>query len=223
MELVLAMDLRRNLVVHGKSGNRVTYNPLDWGLSPTADPLGYLAALRPKYLYIADLDRIEGTGSHDALVKQCAEKVSRCYVDRGCRVYDDMLTGKNIKNIIGTETGGAALSRYCGGYLSIDVKEGRVIPSGKTPEAFLNDARDWHFDGIIILNIGSVGTESGMDAEELTKLRPAYSGRLLYGGGVATISDLETLSAAGFDGAIIATALHRGQIPVEWIRRGTCC
>jgi len=223
MELVLAMDLRQNLVVHGKSGNRESYKPLDWGLSRTAEPLGYLAAIRPKYLYIADLDRIEGTGSHDAIVQQCAEKVSRCYVDRGCRSSDDMLPGKNIKNIIGTETGGAALYRYCGGYLSIDVKEGRVIPSGKTPEAFLNDARDWHFDGIIILNIGLVGTESGMDAEELTKLRAAYGGRLLYGGGVATVSDLEILSAAGFDGAIIATALHRGQIPIEWIRRGTCC
>ena len=62
MELVLAMDLRRNLVVHGKSGLRATYKPLDWGASPTAEPLGYVRALAPKFLYIADLDRIECTG-----------------------------------------------------------------------------------------------------------------------------------------------------------------
>ncbi len=223
MELVLAMDLRQNLVVHGKSGKRETYKPLDWGLSPTAEPLGYLAAVRPKYLYIADLDRIEGTGSHDALVKQCAEKVSSCYVDRGCSSPDDMLSGKNLRNIIGTETGGADLSQYRGGYLSIDVKGGRVIPSGKTPAVFLSQVNDWHFEGCIILNIGAVGTESGMDAAALQSLRAAYDGRLLYGGGVATVQDLEILSAAGFDGAIIATALHRGQIPVAWIRRGTCC
>lgn len=223
MELVLAMDLRQDLVVHGKSGKRETYKPLDWGISPTAEPLGYLAVVQPKFLYIADLDRIEGTGSHDALVKQCAEKVSCCYVDRGCSAPEDMLTGTNLQNIIGTETGGVDLSQYHGGYLSIDVKDGRVIPSGKTPDAFLADARDWHFDGIIILNIGSVGTESGMDAAELAQLRAAYDGRLLYGGGVAIVRDLEILSAAGFDGAIIATALHRGQIPVAWIRRGTCC
>lgn len=223
MELVLAMDLRQNLVVHGKSGNRESYRPLDWGLSPTAEPLEYLAAIQPKYLYIADLDRIEGTGSHDSLVKHCAETVCTCYVDRGCRSFDDMLSGTNIRNIIGTETGGSDLSRYQGGYLSIDVKGDRVIPSGKTPEEFLADAQEWHFDGIIILNIGSVGTESGIDAKELTKQRAAYSGRLLYGGGVASVNDLEIISAAGFDGAIIATALHRGQIPIEWIRRGTCC
>ena len=60
MELVLAMDLRRNLVVHGKSGLRATYKPLDWGLSPTAEPVGFVQAIAPKFLYIADLDRIEG-------------------------------------------------------------------------------------------------------------------------------------------------------------------
>jgi phosphoribosylformimino-5-aminoimidazole carboxamide ribotide isomerase len=223
MELVLAMDLRQNLVVHGKSGNRESYRPLDWGISPTAEPLGYLEAIWPRSLYIADLDRIEKTGSHDALVKQCAKNVSCCYVDRGCRSPDDMLNGITIKNIIGTETGGSDLSQYRGGYLSVDVKGGRVIPSGKTPEVFLADAQEWHFDGVIILNIGSVGTESGIDPKELAQQRAAYRGRLLYGGGVATVDDLKTLSEAGFDGAIIATALHRGNIPVEWIRRGTCC
>jgi phosphoribosylformimino-5-aminoimidazole carboxamide ribotide isomerase len=223
MELVLAMDLRQNLVVHGKSGNRESYKPLDWGFSPTAEPLGYLAAIRPDNLYIADLDRIEGTGSHDAMVRQCAEMVSRCYVDRGCRSPDDLLSGKNIKNIIGTETGGTNLYHYHGGYLSIDVKEGWVIPSGKTTVEFLTRAQDWDFEGCIILNIGSVGTESGIDARELAQQRTAYDGKLFYGGGVATVSDLETISTAGFDGAIIATALHRGSVPVEWIRRGTCC
>jgi phosphoribosylformimino-5-aminoimidazole carboxamide ribotide isomerase len=134
-----------------------------------------------------------------------------------------MLTGPPIKNIIGTETGGPDLSHYHGGLLSIDIKEGRVIPSGTTPEAFLAGAQDWNFEGCIILKIGSVGTESGIDREELARLRAAYYGRLFYGGGVADVSDLETLSAAGFDGAIIATALHRGQVPVAWIRRGSCC
>ena len=72
MELVLAMDLRGNMVVHGKSGLRETYKPLDWGLSPTAEPVDFVRAIAPKYIYIADLDRIEGTGSHDALIRSCA-------------------------------------------------------------------------------------------------------------------------------------------------------
>ena len=93
MELVLALDLRRNMVVHGKSGLRETYKPLDWGISPTAEPVGFIQAIAPKYIYIADLDRIEGTGSHDAIIRTCAGLVERCYVDRGIRSPTDMLPG----------------------------------------------------------------------------------------------------------------------------------
>jgi len=223
MELVLAMDLRGNMVVHGKSGLRATYKPLDWGLSLTAEPLGYVKAIAPVYLYIADLDRIEGTGSHDEMIRACADQVKCCYVDRGCRSPTDRLVGDHLVNIVGTETGGSDLSRYHGGLLSIDVKDGRVIPSGADPVAVLQSAQDWAFDGIIILNIGAVGTGSGIDREQLDSWRNAYDKRLFYGGGVATTQDLETISRAGFDGAIISTALHRGAVPVEWIRRGNCC
>jgi phosphoribosylformimino-5-aminoimidazole carboxamide ribotide isomerase len=223
MELVLAMDLRRNMVVHGKSGLRTTYKPLDWGCSPTAEPLGYVQALAPKYLYIADLDRIEGTGSHDAIIEKCADEVDCCYVDRGCTSPGDMLEGRTVVNIVGTETGGSDLSQYPCGFLSLDVKEGKVIPSGADPVQLLGAAQHWKFSGIIILNIGAVGTERGIDPYPLERWRAAYDGRLFYGGGVATIRDLETISRAGFDGTIISTALHRGAVPLEWIRRGCCC
>ena len=225
MELVLAMDLRRNTVVHGKSGLRATYKPLDWGLSPTAEPVGFVKAIAPKYLYIADLDRIEGTGSHDAIIRACAGLVERCYVDRGIRSPTDMLAGLHIENIIGTETGGADLSRYHEGYLSVDVKDGKVIPSGDAPETVLRAARKWNFEGCILLNLGFVGTENGLGSGTgtLEIWRSAYDGRLLYGGGVASVADLEIIKEAGFDGAIIATALHKGAVPAEWIRRGDCC
>ncbi len=108
MELVLAMDLRHNLVVHGKSGQRASYKPLDWGCSPTAEPVGFVRAIRPRSIYIADLDRIEGTGAHDTIIRRCASLASRCYVDRGCRAPDDMLDGYHIVNVVGTETGGTS-------------------------------------------------------------------------------------------------------------------
>jgi phosphoribosylformimino-5-aminoimidazole carboxamide ribotide isomerase len=217
--------LRRNMVVHGKSGLRATYKPLDWGLSPTAEPVGFVKAIAPKYLYIADLDRIEGTGAHDALIRTCASLVDCCYVDRGTQSPYDLLTGPHIKNIIGTETGGADLSRYHGGYLSVDVKDGKVIPTGNAPETVLRAARKWNFEGCILLNLGFVGTETGLESgtDTLETWRSAYDGRLLYGGGVASVADLEIIKEAGFNGAIIATALHKGAVPAEWIRRGDCC
>jgi len=223
MELFLAMDLRQNLVVHGKSGQRDTYKPLDWGCSPTAEPLGFVTAIEPRFLYIADLDRIGGTGSHDAVIRQCARKVGCCYVDRGCHSPSDLLEGRNIVNIVGTETAGSDLSGYRGGILSIDVKDGRVIPCGKDPVDVLSSARRWDFDGCILLNVSAVGTQIGIDRTMLKKMRKAYNLRLYYGGGVATPEDLEIISSSGFDGAIISTALHRGIVPIEWIRRGRCC
>src|SRR5512138_781981 len=167
MELVLAMDLKNNRVVHGKSGQRAGYKPLDWGCSPTAEPHGFVKAIAPKYIYIADLDRIGGTGSHDRIVRECARMVSGCYVDRGAKTPEDMLDGYHIRNIIGTETGGDDLSRYRGGFLSIDIKDGRVIPSGHAPEAVLRQANTWKFDGCIMLDISAVGTRSGLDPDLL--------------------------------------------------------
>jgi phosphoribosylformimino-5-aminoimidazole carboxamide ribotide isomerase len=223
MELFLAMDLRQNLVVHGKSGQRETYKPLDWGYSPTAEPLEYIKIIKPRYLYIADLDRIEGTGSHDSIIRKCAREVGCCYVDRGCRSPSDLLEGEHIVNIVGTETGGMDLSRYHGGLLSIDIKDDLVIPSGKDPVEVLESARHWDFNGCILLNVSAVGTEHGINRKILKKMRRAYDRRLYYGGGVAAVEDLEEISRSGFDGAIINTAFHRGIIPIEWIRRGSCC
>ena len=223
MELVLAMDLKKNLVVHGKSGHRETYRPLDWGCSPTADPVGFVKAIAPKYIYIADLDRIEGAGSHDPIVRECARNVSACYLDRGCRSPDDLLDGYHIRNIVGTETGGANLSQYTGGFLSLDIKDGRVIPNGRDLVDMLRQANGWKFEGCIILNIGAVGTEQGLKLETLDAMRAACHRELFWGGGVGTIADLEMLRDAGFDGAIIATALHRGKIPLAWIRKGSLC
>ena len=107
----------------------------------------------------------------------------------------------------------------------MDVKDGKVIPSGDSPVAVLRAARKWNFEGCIILNLGFVGTENGLGSGTgtLETWRSAYDGRLFYGGGVASVADLETIKDAGFDGAIIATALHKGAVPAEWIRRGCCC
>ena len=57
---------------------------------------------------------------------------------------------------------GSRYLRYPGGYLSVDVKDGKVIPSGDSPVAVLRAARKWNFEGCIILNLGFVGTENGL-------------------------------------------------------------
>jgi phosphoribosylformimino-5-aminoimidazole carboxamide ribotide isomerase len=220
MDLILAMDLKSGHVVHGMKGDRASYRPLDWGLSPTAEPAGYMKAIGPRFLYIADLDRIGGTGDNDRQIFQCASMVERCYVDRGVSSPDELIQGKNIVNIVGTETAGDDLSVYGSGFLSIDMRNGRVIPGGLDPAVVLKQAENWSFDGCIILDISAVGTGKGISGRDLEILRSAYGRSLFYGGGISGTGDLSVLEEAGFDGAIVSTALHRGSIPEEPIRRG---
>ncbi|MDD1718986.1 MAG: nickel transporter [Methanoregulaceae archaeon] len=218
MELVLALDLKGGFVVHGMSGRRDQYRPLTWGIPRSAEPLPFVKALSPRSVYIADLDRITGAGSHDRDIRAVAGLVDRCYVDRGCRSPQDYLMG--VVNIVGTETGGPDLSLYHGGYLSVDVRDGKTIPSGEDPVSVLSMANRWDFEGCILLDMGSVGTEGGLSGNRLPEIRAAYEGRLLYGGGIAGTGDLDLLDDTGFDGAIVATAVHRGSIPVVYVREG---
>lgn len=226
MELILAVDLASGLVVHGKSGNRADYRPLTWGLAPSAEPEAYLSGLGPRYLYIADFEALEGRRPQDDLVRRCAAMVERCYLDRGIRSPAECAAVEGVTPIVGTETAATAiedLAAYQTGYLSIDVKGGLVLPWGIPPAEMLRRAAAFSFEGCILLNIGAVGTERGLDRKELEELRACYPGRLLYGGGVAGVDDIHLLADAGFDGAIIATAVHRGTVPLEWLRRGRPC
>lgn len=223
MDLILALDLMNGLVVHGKKGERSTYRPLTWGVASSAEPLAYVRDMKPRSLYIADLDRIEGVGSHDRTILDCCRMVDRCMVDRGSRSPGDAPGAGNMVPVIGTETAGDDLLAYEGGFLSVDIRDGKAIPRGKDPLQILEVAEEGRFEGCIILNLGSVGTESGIGSLPLGEMRDRFSRTLLYGGGVATLDDLRLLAGIGFDGAIVATAVHRGAIPLEMIRRGTLC
>jgi phosphoribosylformimino-5-aminoimidazole carboxamide ribotide isomerase len=221
MKVILAMDLMDGYVVHGKSGNREEYKPLTWGLSPSAEPISYMTVMKPRYAYVADLDRIEMTGDHTETILRLASIPEKMWVDRGCSIPEEYLPGVN--NIVGTETAAAPLEEFTGGYLSVDVKDGMVIPSGSDPVDVVREAGRYSFDGIILLNISSVGTESGIDEKFVRELRAATKMPLIYGGGVRTEDDLKILSNAGFDGVIISTAVHKGSIPWKIIQEGTYC
>ena len=222
MKILLAIDLKDGLVVHGKSGNRNEYVPLTDGLSPSAEPFSYVSFMKPKYLYAADLDRIALEGDHTEIILKLKDMVSELYADRGTSIPEEYLP-KPIHTIVGTETIDAPLEEFSGGFLSIDIKDGTVIPTGEDPAEFLKQADSAAFDGYIILNISSVGTGCGVNRELAESLRAATKKTLFYGGGVASFEDLRTLQQAGFDGAIISTAVHKKAIPLELVREGELC
>ncbi|WAI02448.1 HisA/HisF-related TIM barrel protein [Methanogenium organophilum] len=222
MDILLAIDIMDGFVVQGQSGNRSGYRPLDWGLVPDAEPAAYTAAMKPVYGYVADLDGVEGTGTdNEASVRACCHLLKKSYVNRGRRAYTVSEEDRNagIFPVISTETGGKNLPKYHGGALTVDLKCDRVYPTGELPAAFLKTASDWDYDVCIVINLGSVGTESGLPTY-LSEMRSAYEGTLFYGGGLASEEDLGRVAEAGYNGALVATAVHRHAIPLDAVQRG---
>ena len=179
-------------------------------------------AMKPIYGYVADLNGVEGTGTdNEEGVRACCRLLKKSYVNRGCRAFtvseEDRSMG--IFPVISTETGGKNLPDYHGGALTVDLKADRVYPTGERPATFLKTAGTWDFDVCIIINLGSVGTERGLP-DYLSDMRSAYEGLLFYGGGLASVGDLTAVAEAGYDGALIATAVHRGNIPLNAVQRG---
>ncbi len=223
MNLYLAIDLKSGKVVHGKSGMRDQYQPVSSLHADTAEPIRFLEQVRPRYVYIADLDRICGNGDHDALIPALAERTECILLDRGCRGPDDLLDIPRVHMIIGTETAADALEQFSEGVLSVDMYQNLVIPWKSDPVTFLGSCNKYAFEMVILLDIGKVGTRNRLDMGFLSACRAAYAGPLLWGGGISSDEDLVMLERIGYDGAIVATAVHTGIIPIEYIRGGVFC
>jgi phosphoribosylformimino-5-aminoimidazole carboxamide ribotide isomerase len=69
-------------------------------------------------------------------------------------------------------------------------------------------------EGIILLELDRVGTSAGLDRQFLCDAAAIAKHPLILGGGVKGEEDLLALEDMGFSGALLATALHNGRIPV---------
>jgi phosphoribosylformimino-5-aminoimidazole carboxamide ribotide isomerase len=182
--------------------------------------------------YIADLDAIEGTGTHRSTIQKLAAGLAAdLWVDAG---VTDLASARQLLNagarsvIVGSETlpGLAALHAIRSALdddqllFSLDVKQGRVLSrctalSNLEPLAAIDLLAQAGWRHLIILSLEQVGTGSGPDWPLLRAARTAFPcSFLVAGGGVRSIGNLHTMNALGIDGVLIASALHRG-----WITR----
>ena len=108
-------------------------------------------------------------------------------------------------------------------FFSVVVKDKKAIPGGRDPLEILKETADLDFEGRIILNLSSVGSEDSMGGLDIERLREACDSQLFYGGGVTGMEDLYRLKDAGYDGAIIATAVHKETVPLDIVKKGYLC
>ena len=249
MRIIPVIDLRDGRAVRGRSGDRESYRPVDSRLpggpatdlsEPAALLLAYREALRPDTVYVADLDRIAGRGDNDSILQElvAAAPEVRFLWDGG---FSDAAAlaraprSGRVVPVIGTETLRSIeelrpLSRARAGsrpVLSLDLRAEGVVsrsalvaPIGE--ERLLVQAGRCGFRTVIVLFLDRVGTSLGLPLDRLGRLRAAAPDiELLAGGGIASIDDLRCLRAAGFGGALLATALHDGSIaPGDLAREG---
>lgn len=220
--------------MHAVRGERSRYEPVRSVLSPSADPVAVAQAFRSRLglteCYVADLDAIARSGDHGPVVRAMAESGLAVWVDAGVSTAPEarrVLSLGAARIIVGTETlgdvdqlapivGALAEARAGDAVLSLDLRAGKLLGGSAAVEAFdpvALAATAWRLGvrTFIVLDLSRVGAGGGVETATALKVRQALPGaEIVIGGGVRDAGDLRALAEQGFDGALVATALHTG-------------
>ncbi len=185
--------------------------------------------LGAEWIHVVDLDASLGRGGNTGLVTRLAASVNaKVELGGGVRsletarkwlgILDRVVLGTvaitrpEVVSTLVTEFGP---ERVC---VSIDARAGRVAVRGwaETTEVDALDlARRVTALGVtqvIYTDVSRDGTMLGVDEEPVARMRDAFRGSLVAGGGVATDADLATYERLGLEGAIVGRALYEGRI-----------
>jgi phosphoribosylformimino-5-aminoimidazole carboxamide ribotide isomerase len=72
---------------------------------------------------------------------------------------------------------------------------------------------------VIALELDKVGTKSGIDFDFLARAVDVSGHDILCGGGVRSYEDVYEMQEIGVKGALVATAVHDGAIPLSLLRK----
>jgi len=227
--IIFVLDLLNGNAVHAIRGERSKYLPVQSKVCNSSNPLDIVSALKPKEVYIADLDRLQHLGDNFEIIEGISAK-TKTMADIGAESMNDVKECAGIADtvILGTETASLELiqeaaKRFPGGiYVSIDIKNGEVLTKDKNmmikPGELVEVLNGWDIRDIIILELGRVGTGTGVDTGFLQDMVGSSDHDVLLGGGVRDMNDIDALKETGVSGALVATAVHNGRIPVQLLR-----
>jgi len=228
--------------VWARGGTRAAYAPVRSVLvQQTGDAVALARAFRRtlgcEECYVADLDAIMGGPPQHDLLGRLAAVGSRLLVDVG--VADPTHAGTALaagadRVIVGLETlpSFAALAAIVQAYgrdrvvFSLDLRAGQPVlrpgsPHRGGPLALIEDAVRAGVAAVIVLDLARVGSGDGVDVDLGAEIRRAYPGlERLVGGGVASGQHLADAVAAGYDGALVASALHDGTLDPATLEAG---
>jgi phosphoribosylformimino-5-aminoimidazole carboxamide ribotide isomerase len=236
VRVIPVLDLMGGVAVHAVRGERHAYQPVRSVLSASSDPVELARAFRERLgcraCYVADLDAIARAGDHGDVVRAIAGLGLSVWLDAGAATREDARRAVSCgagRVIVGTETlrdvadlpaiveaAGAASPRRADCILSLDHRDGRLLGGSPavTEAGSLDVAAAAWAAGVrafIVLDLARVGARAGPETEPARRLRARLpDAEIVLGGGVRGVEDLRALASAGYDAALVGTALHSG-------------
>jgi len=226
---IFVLDILNGAVVHALRGERSRYEPVA-GFSrivSTSEPLGVLQEVRPTEVYVADLNLLTGQGDNLAVIREISNRAATM-ADTAISKFTDLdRLPESVLPVLGTETASLHLMKEAAKarkiVVSLDMMKRKVLSrdpelAGQTPLQVLQKLSGLELQGVILLELDKVGTSAGLDNRFLEDAAKACRHPLILGGGVKDEDDLRILEERGFSGALVATAVHNGSIPVARLR-----
>jgi len=226
MEIIPVIDLMHGQVVHARLGLRQHYLPIQSTLCKFSTPSAIVEALLELYpfkrLYIADLDAIKGLGHHLDTIMQIQAHYPdlEIWLDAGISNIEALSTWQslNLTHVIGSEnittaSDFIAIVEYLGGkfVLSLDFNQNGFIGC---PE--IESQINYWPDKVIVMDLNQVGSEQGPATQRLEIIKHQAGNKQVFAaGGIRNNADLEQLSTLSISGALVATALHNGNLIVR--------
>ena len=223
MQIYFVIDILNGEVVRAFRGERKNYYPISRFSKVVGvdDPIGVVEVVKPKFLYVADLDRITGRGNNTRTIEILASKVKHLIADCGFKSPEE-LNGLRFTPVLGTETFDMAQLEEVRipVFVSLDIKEGRLLSNSNLKfESLIEYLNTFSLLGLIVLTLDRVGSCS-LDLKTIEKAVDLSENPVFAGGGVGSIEDLRRLKEIGCRGVLIATAVHNGSIGLEVVRKG---
>lgn len=222
MDIYLAIDLKNGRVVGGKAGRRDEYKEVheESILLERSDPAYVIKTLKPKNVYVADLDRIEGKGDNTRHILEIAEIAEKTIADVGIREIDDVKKAF-FTPVIGTETFDISKLEDGDYLISVDIRERLLDRSGRFRDyvEVLEYLNSFRISGVIVLPIHQVGTLN-FNFQVVEKAIEVSDHEILTGGGLRSYEDLLRVKSLGVAGVIVSTAFHKGMIDPSILRQG---
>lgn len=242
--IIPVLDVQGGQVVHAVGGLRREYRPLVSSLSDSASPERLALALRDRYqfqsFYLADLDAIAGWALALPVYRRLAGLGIDLWVDAGIADVPTALAALDYgaaRVIVALESliEPSIVKRLLADYgphritFSLDLFAGRPVTKlADWRERSPLELADWAINqgvmDLIVLDLAAVGRGEGPIALELCRqILLRYPQVQLYaGGGIRNEADLAALGEAGVSGALVATALHQGQLRPDVVQPLRC-